>query len=602
MIFESKQFAQKPGVYLMKDTTGCILYVGKAKNLRKRLGQYFLLKTDHRPQIPFLLAQVESVETIIVSSEKEALLLEHSLIKKHLPKYNLLLKDDKSFICIQITKDEWPALKLTRSKDSKLSSDMFGPYPSAFAARKMLNLLQRLFPLRECSDFVLKNRTRPCILYQIGRCVAPCVQKCSKEEYQGYVSEVRQFLKGHDQNIVKNLQAKMKLASENMEYEKAAHYLETLRHIEDLLEKQNVISASTINCDIIGLYRENGWVSLSLLSFDKGRLLESKNFPLFEDLQDDEELIDSFILQNYIGKKNLPHEIITPALPTSAKAISSLISQNSPHTTKIICPEKGDKVKLLKMAYENAQSAMQKEHHDTLANEELLLSLKEELHLSQYPETIECFDNSHLSGSSPVAVMVTYCQGEYDRSRLRKYHLKTDQVFDDLKGFEEVLLRRYSNQELPLPDLVVVDGGVNQLKVAERVFQKLQIINVDLIALTKEKGRHDFGLTQERVFTLNQKEAIVLPKQSPLLFLLQAIRDKAHKCALQFHQKSRSKKTIKSVLDDIPGIGPKKKQALLKHFKSALQVQKASVEELKEVSGLSQKDIENIRNYFDTLA
>lgn len=582
----------------MKDSTGKVIYVGKAIHLQNRLKQYFLPGRDKRAQIPLLVAKIADIETIIVTSEKEALLLEHSLIKKYKPKYNFLLKDDKSFICLQISKGPWPALKLIRSKDVKDKKDVYGPYTSAFAARKMLYLLQRLFPLRECSDFVLNNRTRPCILYQIGRCVAPCVKKCSQEEYSDYVEQVRQFLKGQDQSIIKELKKKMKLASDEMNYEKAQHYLETIQHIQSLLEKQNVIAPSDINLDVLGLYREGGFVTLALLSFEQGKLLESQVFPMFEDFQEEEDLIRSFILQNYYDKKNLPHEIITPQLPSSAAALEEVLSANQPHKIKIVSPSKGTKIEFLNMAYQNAQTAFQNEQKKERSKEELLLDLKEQLSLVNYPQIIECYDNSHIAGSNPVSVMITFTDGVYDKSRVRKYHLNKEQVFDDLKGFEEVLLRRFKNQELGFPDLIIIDGGPTQLNVALKVLKTLNIINVDLIALTKEKGRHDFGMSQEKVYLPEQKEPLILSRRSNLLFLLQSIRDQAHKTAITFHRKSRSKSTIKSVLDQIPGIGPKKRKALIAHFGSPEQIQKATAEELKKVSILNAKDIQNIETFF----
>ncbi len=591
-------FPTKPGVYLMRDIKGVVIYVGKAINLKKRLQQYFVPGRDSRPQIPMLVAKVVDVETIVVSSEKEALLLEHSLIKEHHPRYNFLLKDDKSFICIQISKGPWPALKLVRSKDVHNDSDIYGPYPSAFSARKMLDLLQRLFPLRECSDFVLKNRSRPCILQQIGRCIAPCVKQCSKEEYMEYVHQARQFLKGQNESIIKDLKLKMKKASENMQYEMAKHYLQTIRHIESLLEKQHVVSNSKIDCEVIGLYREGACALLSLLIFKKGLLIDVQTFPISNDTQTDSELISSFIYQNYSQKKQIPHEILSPTRLELDKTLSSIISEQKPHTARILYPQKGSKTALLKMAYENAQSAFDKTQRQKISREQLLLDLKEKLELTNYPQVIECFDNSHLSGSSPVSVMISFVGGSYDKSRLRKYHLRTDQVFDDLKGFEEVLLRRYKNQELPPPDLIVIDGGRNQLNVALKVFRSLNIVNVDIVSLVKEKGRHDFGMSQEKVCLPNRPSPLVLPTRSSLLFLLQSIRDQAHRAAISFHRKSRSKSTFQSVLDQIPGIGPRKKKALIQHFKSPQKVKEASEEELKKVSLLTQKDLENIQLFF----
>lgn len=597
MKYKENAYPKKPGVYLMRDSKKRVLYVGKAKNLHKRIGQYFIPGRDSRAQIPLLVAKIESIETIVVTSEKEALLLEHTLIKKHRPKYNLLLKDDKSYICIEITKHKWPALKLVRSKDVKKTPNIFGPYPSGYAARKLMYLLQRLFPLRECSDYVLQNRTRPCILYEMKRCIAPCVDLCSQEEYQEFVEQVRHFLKGQDTSIVKDLKKKMKEASQDMEYEKAGHYLETIKHIESILEKQNVVSNYSLNTDVIGLYREGESAEISLLSYQKGKLVESKSFPIEQDIAEDEELLSSFILQNYFDQKWLPHEILVPILPLASKTLASLLTKQTSHAVKIVSPIRGQKKKLLALAYDNAKSAFSKEQRQQENKEELLIRLKEKLKLNNYPEVIECFDNSHLSGTNPVSVMITFVGGVYDKSRLRKYHLNKDQVFDDLKGMEEVMLRRYKNQDLALPDLIIMDGGKTQLNVAKRVLAKLDIAGVDLIALTKEAGRHDFGTTSEKIQLSEASEPIILQRHSNLLFFLQTIRDQAHKSAILFQRTSRQKKTIKSVLDDIPGIGPRKKKALLLHFKSPKQIFKATKEELLEVKGLSSKDIENILDF-----
>lgn len=597
MKFDRQHYPKKPGVYLMLDTSKKVIYVGKAKNLATRLSQYFIPGRDSRAQIPLLVAKIASIETIVVSSEKEALLLEHTLIKKHKPRYNFLLKDDKSYICLEVTKHQWPMIRWVRQKDIKKTPNVFGPYISSYAARRMLYLLQRLFPLRECSDFVLKNRTRPCILYQMKRCIAPCVNKCSEEEYLGYVDQVIHFLKGKNTQVLKDLKEKMQQASEDMEYEKAAQYLETIKQIESLLEKQHVIASASLNCDVLGLYREGELAQLSLLSFKKGELLGSKTFFLENKIEEDDELLGSFMAQYYFESTDLPHEILIPAPSDSDDVLEELLSEMSTHAVHVQTPQKGSKKKLLHMAYENAQTAFKRHTQKSEHLEQSLIDLKKKLNLSNFPETIECFDNSHLSGSQPVSAMVTFINGQYDKSRLRKYHLNANQVFDDLKGMEEVLLRRYKNEELPLPDLIILDGGKTQLSVAMKVLAQLDIAHVDIIALTKENARHDFGSTQERVFLPENKAPIILPKHSSTLFLLQNIRDQAHKSVITFQRKTRSKTTLKSVLDDIPGIGPKKKKVLIKHFKSPSGVKKATYEELQSIKELNSKDIDNLYEF-----
>lgn len=597
MEFKKSDYPKKPGVYLMLDSTKKVIYVGKAKNLATRLSQYFVPGRDSRAQIPLLVAKINSIDTIVVTNEKEALLLEHTLIKKHKPRYNFLLKDDKSYICLEITDHQWPMIRWVRQKDVKKSPNVFGPYISSYAARRMLYLLQRLFPLRECSDFVLKNRTRPCILHQMKRCIAPCVHKCTEEEYQSYVDQVVQFLKGKNKSVLKTLKEKMQQASENMEYEKAAQYLETLNQIESLLEKQHVIASSSLNCDVLGLYREGDLAQLSLLSFKQGELLGSKSFFLENKIEEDPELLSSFMAQFYLGKNDLPHEILLPTPSDCDDVFEQLLSESTSHQVQLIVPQKGSKKKLIEMAYQNAEISFKRHHQKSEQIDKALVELKQKLKLRNFPETIECFDNSHLSGDKPVSAMVTFIHGKYDKTRLRKYHLNPDQVFDDLKGMEEVLLRRFKNEDLPYPDLVMVDGGKTQLKVAQKVFNQLGLKDIDLIALTKESSRHDFGLTNERVFLPETDQPITFNKHSSTLFLLQNIRDQAHKSVIGFQRKTRAKKTLKSELDDIPGIGPTKKRALLAHFKSIPRIKKATYEELESVKELNTRDIESLYQF-----
>ncbi len=525
--------------------------------------------------------------------------MEQTLIRKYRPKYNFLLKDDKSFSALQITDHEWPALRLIRYREEERQGSLvFGPYTSSYAARSVLRLLEGIFPLRQCSDYVLKNRTEPCILYRIKRCIAPCANKCTREEYADYVSRLKAFLEGKDRTVIRELESAMQAASEKMEYEKADGYLQTIRRIQSLLEKQTVISGTDRDCDVISVYREGCDGVIGNMHFRRGKLTGSTNHPFSGEPGNDEEILSGFLLQQYYGRPIIPQEILVPVNGSSIQAAALLLNETSERKIVIRSPRKGEKRVLLESAYENAKGFFIGEAKKNLRKESLLLLLKEELELLNYPGRIECFDNSHFSGTSPVSVMVPFTEGNYERSGLRKYHLKNKEPFDDIKGMTEVLTRRCTDDKMALPDLILLDGGKGQLEAARKVLEKCGIIHVDLLALTKEKGRHDFGAAREKIYKPNRSDPILLDRHSPLLFFLQTIRDQAHRSVLSFQKKTARKKVFSSILDDIPGIGPRKKKDLLLAFKSPERIRKASREDLEKISSLSRKDIDTLLHFF----
>lgn len=593
--FNLENYPTEPGVYLMKNASGVVIYVGKAKNLKQRLKQYFIPGRDERPMIPFLVSEVTAIDTIIAPNEKEALLLENTLIKKHQPKFNAVLKDDKTFISLMINpKERWPVVKLIRYKGKPKKDGLyFGPYTNAFAARQTYDLLNRIFPLRQCSDEELKRRTRPCLLYSIKRCIAPCVNKCTKEEYDTLVSGVIDFLKGQDKKILKHLYEEMEKASASLEFEKAAAYLTAIRQIEHVIEGENSLlaGASKKECDVLGLYRQGDEVMLAQLIFREGKLIGSEHYNFSEVVETDEELLSSFILQFYKDNKSIPKEVLVPFPLPSAEMLTEIIGAS------ILYPKKGEKAALIELGYKNAKALFIKEKDHLELREKMLLDLQEKLHLNRYPERIECFDTSNISGSDLVASMVAFTDGEKDRKRTRLFKIRNLDKGDDYAAMRQTLTRRLTRakQEDDLPDLVIVDGGKGQLSVAELVLKELDIATVDLIALAKQEGRHDRGMTLERVFVPHQSEAIQLDSRSPLLFLLQKIRDEAHTKALSFHRKRRSKRVISSSLDTITGIGPVKRKRLLQHFGSFKQIKEATDEELLQVPGINRKDISSIR-------
>ncbi len=599
MVFDVKLLEQYPtqsGVYLMKDALGKVIYVGKAKQLKNRLKQYFAVSGDSRPMVPFLVRQISQIDTIVVPSEKEALLLENTLIKKHQPKFNAFLKDDKTFISLMVNnRHPWPMVRLVRYKGTPKEDGLyFGPYTSAFAARQTYELITRLFPIRQCSDEELKRRTRPCLLYSIKRCIAPCVNKCTKEEYDTYVNGAIDFLKGKDKEILNNLYKEMKLASENLEYERAAAILQTIRQIEHVVGTDTlVVKAGGKNSDALAIYRQGEEVMLVQLLFREGKLIGSEHYPFTHILEEDEELLSSFILQQYQHKQGGPSEILVPIPMKNAALLSEILS------ITIFHPQKGEKRALVGIAEENAKAIFHQEKDHQELKEKMLLDLQDTLKLNRYPKRIDCFDTSNIAGTDPVASLVAFTDGEKDTKRTRLFKIKAALKGDDYGAMREVLMRHLTRAKEAddLPDLIIVDGGKGQLNIAIDVFKELDIASVDLIALTKEQGRHDKGMTEERVFLPDNRDPIHLNPRSNLLFLLQKMRDEAHRKAIGFHRLRRTKRTLTSALDEVPGIGETKRSRLLRHFGSVEKIKSASDDELKEIKGITQKDIDALRKH-----
>lgn len=602
MLFDTNKLenlSTLPGVYLMKNAHGVILYVGKAKNLRQRVKQYFGLGRDGRPMVPFLISKVTEIDTIVVTSEKEALLLENTLIKQHQPKYNALLKDDKSYIALKVNnKHKWPMVQLVRYKGKPQADGLyFGPYTSAHAARTTLDLINRIFPLRECSDQELARRTRPCILYDMKRCIAPCVDKCTKEEYNYYVDRTIKFLRGQDKEILLELYEEMSKLAEALEFEKADAIHKAIRLIETTLEGQLVDKPLGGDIDALGIFRQAEDVILMQLIIRNGKLIGSHHFNFSNIVEDDSELLISFLMQNYDSKNEfVPDEILLPMTLPEENSISEILSANRKSKVRVYSPQRGDKYGLIEMTQLNAQATFQKEKDLQTIREKTLLQMQERFRLTHYPRRIECFDNSNISGSEPVSAMIAFTNAEKDKQRYRKYKIKTVTSPDDYATMHEVLIRRYqrAKEENDLPDLLIVDGGKGHLNIALKVFSELNIITVDIIAVAKEQGRHDKGISIEQVFLPNVKDPILLRHNSPILFLLQQIRDEAHRFAITFHRQRRHKQALRTSILDIPGIGPAKSKILLRHFGSAKAIKQASRQDLENVKGLSKANIESI--------
>lgn len=587
-------YPTQPGVYLMKDKSGKVLYIGKAKNLRARLKQYFGSNKDSREMVPYLMPQVEQIDSIVALTEKDALILENNLIKQHQPKYNVLLKDDKTFISLLITKHPWPMIRLFRFKGipPKEAGAVFGPYTNALAARQTFDLLAKLFPLRQCSDTELANRTRPCLLYDIKRCLAPCVGKCTSEEYQVHVEGAKRLLKGQDKEILRELKKQMEDYANKLAFEKANDLLKTIHQIEHATQVQHVENLEAKDTDVLAIYRRADTVLISQLIFRGGKIIGSEHFSFHMIVSEDEELLESFILQHYKSASSLPKEILTSCELPRYSALSEILTEIAQKKVTLLFPKKGKKYDLVEMGLRNAKALFEREQDARSLKEKMLLDLAETLHLSRFPRKIECFDTSNVSGSHPVAGLVCFIHGEKDKSRTRLFKIKGMDKADDYTAMKQVLLRHFTKEKEKgdFCDLLIVDGGKGQLGLALEVFETLGIASIDVIALTKENARHDKGLTQEKVYVPHREEPFLINPRSPLLFLLQKIRDEAHLAAIQYHRKKRSQAIFSSALDQLPGIGAVKKKKLLQHFGSVKALLASEKKALDLVKGLNEKD------------
>ncbi|TAK00392.1 excinuclease ABC subunit UvrC [bacterium] len=593
----------QPGVYLMRDRGGKVIYVGKAKDLRARVRAYFR-SGDGRSQIEFLLRRVEDVETLVTSNEKEALILENNLIKQYKPRYNIRLKDDKSYLSIKVNvRHPWPRIIATR-KIVKDGSRYFGPYSSAFAVRETLDIIEKHFLLRNCTEHNFRNRARPCLQYQIKRCLAPCVLPVDPKEYQENLKRALLFIEGKRQELVEELRRKMREKADALEFEAAAKIRDQIQAVERTVEKQRMVSHWGADQDVFGLYREGGFIEVQVLFVRQGKLTGNQAYAL-EDLEfSDEEVLESLLTQFYQGDRFVPDEILLPVELEDRGVREEYLGERKGKGVAILCPQRGDKRELVEMAQQNARQSFFERHDQEKRKEKMLLELQQRLRLKNYPQRVECFDISTIHGAHAVGSMVTFFNGEADKKRYRHYRIRTvsaDSGGDDFAMMHEVLKRRFSRgvQEGDLPDLVVVDGGKGQLGMALAALRELGVKDVDVAALAKMRVRPsarsaEIQRSEERVFLPGQSNPIILKRNSNALFLLQRVRDEAHRFAITYHKKLRTRQTLYSALDKIPGIGGVRRRALLRHFGSIRRIEEATVEELLQVPSMNEKIAEAI--------
>jgi len=583
-----------PGVYLMKDSRGEVIYVGKAVNLRSRVRSYFGRSSDTRAFIPFLESWLADLDTVVVTNEKEALLLENELIKRYQPRFNVLLKDDKNFICLRLDPAaEWPRLEVVR-RFKRDGAMYFGPYASASSIRETLRIINRYFQLRTCSDHVLHHRRRPCLLHQIGRCPAPCVYDVSRTEYAESVREVALFLEGKGGELIDALRTRMKGAAQELRFEQAARLRDQLYAIERSLERQKIATTETIDQDVFGSHREADRLVVYVLYVRQGRLNGGQSFPFTGQEFPDEELLGSFV-NLYYGEDNvLPDEVLLPLRPEGGlEPLAELLTEKRGRRVRVLVPQRGEKLRLVEMSAANARQALLDQRRSRDELEAVLERLRERLHLSRVPRRMECFDISHFQGATIVASQVAMTEGELDRSRYRRFRIKSVHAQDDFASMYEVVSRRLrrGREATDLPDLLVIDGGKGQLASARAAMKDLGV-SIDVVGLAKSREIDSddraavSARSPERVFIPEKKEPIVLPQNSPELFLLMRIRDEAHRFAITYQQKLMRRRNFRSVLEDIPGVGEGRKKALLRAFGSLKRIREASIEELAAEAGL----------------
>lgn len=569
----------QPGCYLMKNNEGTVIYVGKAKKLKNRVSSYFA--GSHNYKTTKLVQEIDDFEYIVTDSEKEALLLEINLIKDYAPKYNISFMDNKYYPYIQLTKEKHPRLKIVRNAKEKKHKH-FGPFPDGTAARDIFKLLNRLYPLRKCNHIPKKT----CLYYQLNQCLAPCIQEVDEAEYKKITKQISKFIQGDTKEIIDDLQDKMMQASNQLNFELAKEYRDLITHIQHVTSKQHVQFADQIDRDIIGYYQDKGYLSLQLFFMRNGKLLaRDLNLVPVDDMQ---EQIIQFIVSFY-QENTYPKEILVPNdLDTSL--LEEILE------CKVVKPQKGKKAKLVEMANHNAQEALEKKFLLIEKNQKATIGaiqqLGEKLNMVT-PRRIELFDNSNIQGAYAVAGMICFVDGVPSKKDYRKFKIKTVDGPDDYASMKEVIYRRYYRvlvEGLKKPDLIIVDGGKGQIKVAKEVIDSLNI-GIKVCGLAKD-DTHSTSLLLD-----SEGNVIEIDKKSELFFLLTRMQDEVHRYAISFHKNVRSKSLFQSVLDDVEGIGPKRKKELLKHFGSVKKLKEASLEQLEQ-----HLPKEVAKNLFDTLS
>ena len=590
---------KSPGIYRMLNHKGDILYVGKAKSLPNRLKSYVSEK-NHIIRTERMLSQTFKIEITTTANESEALLLEANLIKKFKPKFNILLKDDKSFPFIFIgNKDQWPQVTKHRGKKDK-DGFYFGPFASAGSANWTIKMLQKIFLLRVCDDTTFKNRKRPCILYQIKRCSGPCVGYVEKNDYKNSVDDAIKFISGKSREIQKNLSKQMEEASEKLDFEKASIFRDRIKSLNIIQSSQRINEANLVEADVIAAYKESGKTCIQVFFYrSKQNWGNQSYFPKHDPDQNISEIMSSFLMQFY-ENKNVPKLIILNLDIKDKKLIEQTLSAKDKKNISITIAKKGTKAKVVSLAEKNAKESLNRKLYEANNNKSLFEGVSKKFNLKNNISLVEVYDNSHIQGTNSVGAMVTFGDEGFIKKRYRKFDIKTRNAEqDDYAMLKEVLTRRFKRailekeNYLTFPDLVLIDGGKGQYSAVREVLNELGLYDIPMIAIAKSKLRNSGNET----FFYNGK-TFKFEKNDPTLFFLQRLRDEAHRFAINAHRAKRQKGIRRSLLDQINGIGSMRKRSLLNHFGSARAVESASLEEIKSVEGVEEKVAKKIYNFF----
>jgi len=600
----------QPGVYLFKDFDRSILYIGKSKSLRNRIRSYFRKSAKHNTRIKILVSLIFDFSVIVTDTEAEALILEDQLIKRHHPRYNVALKDGKSYPYCKLTVGEtFPRLLLVREKIDN-ESEYFGPYTSVKDARKVLKAVATYFPLRT-SKMILdgKKKFRPCLNFQMKRCLAPCRGVVSMQDYNKVVRQVRLFLKGKDKELLTELENRMRQSADKLEFEKSAHLRDQIQAVKRIFTKQMVLDVKGKDQDVFNLFRESDNTGVQVLFIREGRLLGT-DFFFFEDsnFASNNNLLGQVLHRIYMTEGSImPSEILLPFDYSDKKILEIELNKKSEQHVKVFCPQKGRKKELINMAFNNAKFNLSEKRERDFQNKNILESVKYQIKLKHLPKIVEAFDISHHSGTMTVASMVCWKNNMPSRKDYRKYKISDANGHDDFSSMSEVLSRHYRHckeEGFRIPNLILIDGGKGQTNIAAKILKELKILNkVDLIGLAKGRSERKKGkvpgkfLDYEYVVKPNQKNEIRLRRNSDVLYFLQKIRDESHRFAIDFHRNLKLNHTLNSQIDKISGIGPKRRKILLKHFGSIKNLKQASMEDIIQLPGIPEHLASKIVDY-----
>jgi excinuclease ABC subunit C len=598
LVAAAERLPGDPGVYLFKDEAGRILYVGKAQSLRTRVRNYFREGGDGRASVEFLLKRSRSIDYIVTGTEQEALILENNLIKKHRPRYNVVFKDDKTYVNLRLNVDHpFPRLTVVR-RPRRDGAVYFGPFASAGSVRQTLRTLGRVFPLRTCTDAELASRTRPCLYYYIHRCPAPCVGRIDAQDYAETVKRVTLFLKGRGNELVKTLRDKMDLLSAERRYEEAARTRDQIFAIQRVVERQRISSPQRSERDVFATFHRDERLVIQMLSVRDGQVSGAETFLFGSAVQSTGEHLASFLNQYYQSGAAIPDEVLIDGEIPDPAPLEALLAERAKRAVAIVVPQRGERATLVELAQKNARIAFE-EGRGGERNRELLEDLQELLSLERYPRRIECFDISNIQGAKAVGSGVAFIDGEPAKGSYRRFRIRTVEGADDYAMMREVLERRVSRglKDGDLPDLLIVDGGRGQLNVALDVLKRLGADPVAAVGIAKvrDAGRRKVR-GRERIYLPELTEPLLLDWQSPALYLLERVRDEAHRFAITYHRELRGRSMGESKLDSVPGIGVVLKRRLLQEFGSLERIRKADLDVIAAVPGMSRRRAQAVKD------